>query len=75
MLITNFPQYDLTDFEDVCRKCQQAYYGDFIAQDCDYCALSRIINDYAIMRQELIRKTSPKDKSKIDPWELEEDFK
>ena len=35
--------YEMKDLEAVCRKCQQAYYGDFIAQDCGYCPLPSLI--------------------------------
>lgn len=78
MLVANFPQYALDDFQDICHKCQHAYWGDFISQDCDHCILPCIVDDYAAMRKELEYRTSPKGRSRhwtIDPWELEEDIK
>lgn len=31
------------DLEEVCNKCKQAYYGDFLPQDCYSCNLSKLI--------------------------------
>ena len=31
------------DMEEVCRKCKQAYYGDFLPQDCDMCTFKQVV--------------------------------
>lgn len=45
--------YETKDLEAVCRKCQQAYYGDFIAQDCGYCPLPHLIEQNRMLAERI----------------------
>lgn len=31
------------DMEEVCGKCTQAYFGDFLPQDCDNCTFKQTV--------------------------------
>ena len=41
------------DLEEVCNKCKQAYFGDFLPQDCDNCNLPKLIELCQIYAWEL----------------------
>lgn len=32
------------DMKEVCYKCQQAYHGDFLPQDCDICTFRQVVD-------------------------------
>lgn len=51
--INGIEVYEMKDIEQICRKCQQAYYGDFIAQDCEYCPLPRLIEQNRMLAERI----------------------
>lgn len=32
------------DMKKVCNKCKQAYYGDFLPQDCEVCTFKQAVD-------------------------------
>lgn len=38
-----FEYYDQEDVDTLCRKCRNAFYGDWSIQDCDYCIIPKLL--------------------------------
>lgn len=41
------------DMEEVCNKCKQAYYGDFLPQDCEVCTFKQAVDKLKVYAWEL----------------------
>lgn len=45
--------YEMEDVKEICGKCRFSYAGDWSIQDCSYCLLPKMIEEFRIQAEYL----------------------